>query len=78
MWQWIGGTGGWFWDLIGCRMLWMGPRRSQVGFWRLFPNWALKRKPTRKSTGGHVKSTKGKTTFYRRPTGGGREQFSLF
>jgi len=56
----------------------MGPRRSQVAFWRLFPNAAFKRKPTRKSTRGHKKSTRGKTTFYRRPIGGGQELFSLF
>jgi len=49
-----------------------------VALWRLFPYSAFKRKPTRKSTGGHKKSTGGKTTFYRRPTRGGREKFSLF
>ena len=30
----------------------MGPRRSQVAFWRPFPQSIFKRKPTRKSTGG--------------------------
>jgi len=44
----------------------MGPRWFQVALWRVFQNSAFKRKPTEKSTGG-------KTTFYRRPTGGGRE-----
>ena len=37
----------------------MDPRRSWVGFWRLFPHSAFKRKPTRKSTGGHRGSTGG-------------------
>lgn len=41
-------------------MVWMDPRRSQVAFWRLFPNLAFKRKPTGKFTGGHMKSTGGK------------------
>ena len=59
-------------------MVWMGPRRSQVAFWRLSPHSAFKRKLTGKSTGGHKKSTGGKTTFYRRSTRGGRAQFSLF
>jgi len=45
-------------------MVWMGPRRSQVAFWRLFPHSAFKRNPT----GRHRKSTGRKTTFYRRPT----------
>ena len=71
MWQQIGGVGEWFWDLRGCRMVWMGPRRSQEAFWRPFPHSAFKRKPTGKSTGGHRKSTGGKTTFHKRPTGGG-------
>jgi len=59
-------------------MVWLGPRRSQVAFWRPFPNSAFERKPTGKSTGGHRKSTGGKTMFYRRPRGGGRENFWLF
>jgi len=71
MWKQIGGDGGRFWDLRGSRMVWMGPRRPQVAFQRLFPNSAFKRKPTGKSTGGHRKSTGGKTMFYRRPTRGG-------
>jgi len=54
-------------------MVWMGPRRSQMAFWRLFPKSAFRRKPIGKSTGGHKKSTVGKTMFYRRPTRGGRE-----
>ena len=78
MWQRIGGVGGWFWDLRGYRMVWLGPRRSQVAFWMLFPHSAFKRRLTGKSTGEHKKSTGGKTMFYRRPTGGGREQFWLF
>jgi len=78
MWQRISGVGGWLWDLRGCRMVWMGPRRSQVASWILFPYWAFKRNPTRKSTGGHRKSTEGKQGHYKRPTRGGREQFSLF
>ena len=44
----------------GCRMVWMGPRRSQVAFWRLFAHSAFKRKPTGKSTGRHRKFTGGK------------------
>ena len=59
MWQRIGGDGGRFLDVRGCRMVWMGPRRSQVAFWRLFQNSAFKRKPTGKSTGGHKGSTGG-------------------
>jgi len=52
-------------------MVWMGPRRSQVAFWRLFPHSAFKRKPTRKSTEGHMKSIGGKQGHNRRPTRGG-------
>ena len=59
MWQRIGGYVGNFWDLRGCRMVWMGPSRSQVAFWRLFLQSAFKRKPTGKSTGGHMGSTQG-------------------
>ena len=40
-------------------MVWVGPRRSRVTFWRLFPHLAFKRKPTGKSTGGHRGSTGG-------------------
>ena len=36
-----------------------GPRRSQVAFWRLFPQSTLKRKPTGKYTSGHRGSTEG-------------------
>jgi len=78
VWQRIGGLEGQFWDLRGCRMVWMGPRRSQGSFWRFFPHSAFKRKPIGKSTGGHRKSTGGKQGNYKRPTRGGREQFSLF
>jgi len=42
-----------------------------VAFWRLFPHSAFKRKPTRKTTEGHKKSTGGKQGNYRRPIGGG-------
>ena len=45
-----------------------------MAFWRLFPNSAFKRKPIGKSTGGHKKSTGGKTTCYRRP----RTVFTIF
>jgi len=37
----------------------MGPRRSRVAFWRLLSQSAFKRKPARKSTGGHKGSTRG-------------------
>ena len=40
-------------------MVWMGPRRSQVAFWRIFPHSAFKRKHTGKSIGGHRGSTRG-------------------
>lgn len=33
-------------------MVCMGPRRSQVAFWRIFPQSDFKRKPTGKSIGG--------------------------
>ena len=38
-------------------MVWMDPKRSQVAFWQLFPQLALKRKLTGKSTGGYRGST---------------------
>lgn len=59
MWQQLGGDGRRFWDLRRCRMVWMSPRRSQVAFWRLFPQSDFKRKPTGKSTGSCRGSTGG-------------------
>jgi len=47
----------------------MVPGRAHVAFWRIFPNSAFKRNPTRKSLGGHGKSKGGKQGNYRRPTG---------
>ena len=44
----------------------MGPRRSQVAFWRLFPHLAFKREHTRKSTRGHRGSTGGLQEVYMR------------
>ena len=41
-------------------MVWIGPKRSQVAFWRIFPHSDFKRNPIGKSTGGHRKSTGGK------------------
>ena len=49
-----------------------------MNFWRFLPHSAFKRNPTRESTGGHRKSTRGKQGNYRRHSRGGREQFSLF
>jgi len=51
-------------------MVWLGPRRSQVAFRRLFPHSAFKRKPTGKAIGGHRKSTGGK----QHSTGGLQEE----
>jgi len=49
-----------------------------VAFWRLFPHSAFKRKPARKTTGGHKETTRRKQGNYRRPIGGGQEKFLLF
>jgi len=49
-----------------------------MAFWRIFPHSTFKRNPTGKTTGGHRETTRGKQENYRRPIGGGREQFSLF
>jgi len=59
MWKRIGGVEGKLWGLRRCRMVWMGPRRFQVAFWRLFPHSVFKRKPTGKSSGGHRGSIRG-------------------
>ena len=39
--------------------MWMGPRRSQVAFWKLFLQSDFKKTPTGKSIGGCRGSTEG-------------------
>ena len=60
-------------------MVWIGLRRSQVALWNLFPHLAFKRKPTRKTTGGHKENYRRKTgklqEAYRRRS---REIFIVF
>jgi len=64
-----GGFGAWE-DVGWCGWVLGGLRWPSRGF--------FKTRPTGKTTGGRRETTGGKQGNYRRPTRGGKEQFSLF